>query len=497
MKATVSISKNRQISNIDKRIFGSFIEHLGRAVYGGIYEPGHETADDMGFRQDVLKLVKELDVPVVRYPGGNFVSGYNWEDGTGPRENRPVKLELAWRSIEPNEVGIDEFQEWAKRADTEVMMAINLGTRRGDDARNLVEYCNFPGGSYYSDMRIKNGFPEPFDIKLWCLGNEMDGPWQIGHKNAEDYAKVAAEAAHMMRLVDPSIELVACGSSSFSMETFGEWERTVLEHTYNEIDYISLHTYYGNYEDDIGLYLARSAEFENFIKSVVSICDAVKSSKHSQKTINLSFDEWNVWYRTPAENPDPWTVAPPLLEDIYNFEDALLVSGMMIALLRNADRVKIACLAQLVNVIAPIMTRTGGGVWMQTIFYPYYHMSRFGRGIAMDATIECETYNAHTNNIPYIDCVPVWNQQESEITVFMLNRSTDSGIDVSLDISGFGEVSLIEHIEMTHNDLKAVNTEENPENVIPDVCGNTAINGNGVHSVIKPLSWNVIRFKIN
>ena len=325
MKAKILVNKNFRIGEIDRRIYGSFIEHLGRAVYGGIYEPDNENADECGFRKDVIKLVKELSVPAVRYPGGNFVSGYHWEDGTGDKSKRPQKLEPAWGVIETNQIGVDEFQEWAKRADTDIIMAVNLGTRGPEDARNLLEYCNADTDTYYANMRRKNGFEEPFDIRTWCLGNEMDGPWQIGYKTAEEYGKLAAETAKQMRLIDPDIELVACGSSGYNMETFGEWELTVLEHTYEQVDYISMHQYYGNENGTTEDYLGKAVHMDQFIKSVVALCDAVKAKKHSDKTIYLSFDEWNVWFHSNQDKIDKWQIAPSQLEDIYDFRDALLV----------------------------------------------------------------------------------------------------------------------------------------------------------------------------
>ena len=285
MKATLKINRNQIIDKIDNRIYGSFIEHLGRAVYGGIYEPTNENADDMGFRGDVLRLVKELNVPIVRYPGGNCVSGYNWEDGIGDKSKRPKKMELAWLSIETNEVGIDEFQEWAKRAGTEVMMAVNLGTRGPDEARNCIEYCNSETDTYYANLRRENGFDKPFNIKTWCLGNEMDGEWQICHKTAEEYARVATETAKVLKWIDPSIELVACGSSDPNMPTFGEWERTVLDHTYDYIDYLSLHCYYGNKASDTANFLARAEDMDKFIKTTSQICDEIKAKKNSNKTM--------------------------------------------------------------------------------------------------------------------------------------------------------------------------------------------------------------------
>ena len=302
MKAEVIIHKDFVIDKIDPRIYGSFIEHLGRAVYGGIYEPTHETADEEGFRGDVLALVKKLCVPIVRYPGGNFVSGYRWEDGTGDKSKRPRRMELAWEAIETNEVGIDEFQSWAKKADSEVMMAVNLGTRGMEDAQALVEYCNGDQGTVYSEMRRKNGFEKPFGIKTWCLGNEMDGPWQMGRKTAEEYGKAAAETAKLMKLTDPSIELVLCGSSNYNMPTFGSWEMTSLDLAYDYVDYVSLHQYYHNIRDKYEDFVGRSVHMDAFIKSVASICDAIKAKKHAKKTINLSFDEWNVWYHSNGDS---------------------------------------------------------------------------------------------------------------------------------------------------------------------------------------------------
>ena len=364
-KARLVLDKDYVISPIDKRIYGSFVEHLGRCVYTGIYEPGHPTADADGFRGDVLQLVRGLDVPIVRYPGGNFVSGFKREDSIGPKEKRPKRLDLAWKTTEPNEVGLHEFAAWAKKAGSDVMYAVNLGTRTPADARDVVEYANHKGGSFLSDLRVKNGAKDPFGIKLWCLGNEIDGPWQMGRKTAYEYGRVANEAAKMMKWTDDSIEVVACGSSSTEMPTFGSWEHEMLMECYENVDYVSLHRYYGNPHNDTPDFLASSMNLDEFIRTVAAICDAVKGTKHSKKQVNLSLDEWNVWYHSHEQDEqlykrEPWGTALPLLEDVYNFEDALLVGLMLITILKNADRVKIACMAQLVNVIAPIMTRPGG-----------------------------------------------------------------------------------------------------------------------------------------
>lgn len=492
MRASIIIDLKNKISNIDNRIYGSFIEHLGRAVYGGIYEPDHPLSDESGWRSDVASLVKELSVPVIRYPGGNFVSGYNWEDGTGPVEQRPNKLELAWRTIETNEVGIDEFQEWTKKVGSSIMMAVNLGTRGADDARNLVEYCNLDTPTYYADMRRRNGFSEPFDIKLWCLGNEMDGPWQICAKTPTEYARLAHETAKVMKLVDPSIELVACGSAHKNMPTFGVWEETVLRECYDDIDYISLHNYYGNPTGDTRAFLACSLEMDAFIKEVAAIADRVKAEKGSDKTVNLSFDEWNVWFHSNDADKEiaPWQVAPPLLEDIYNLEDALVVGCLLITLLKNSDRVKIACLAQLVNVIAPIMTENaadGGRVWKQTIFYPYMLVSKFGRGEAVAVDLSCDSYHVESlGDVPYIESVAV--RSGEYINVFAVNRSLDEDCTVDLNCSGING-SIAEHIVVTSESVNDINTAD-AETVRPV---NVEI---GDEIVLPAKSFNVIRIKM-
>jgi alpha-N-arabinofuranosidase len=497
-KAKMILDKDFQIGQVDKRIYGSFVEHLGRAVYGGIYEPDHPEADERGFRRDVADLVRELQVPIIRYPGGNFVSGYHWEDGVGPVELRPKRLELAWRTTEPNWIGTNEFVEWAKLVGAEVNMAVNLGTRGVDAARNLVEYCNHPSGSYYSDLRISHGYKEAHRIKTWCLGNEMDGPWQIGHKTAEEYGRLACETAKAMKWVDPAIELVACGSSNRRMPTYAEWEATVLDHVYDHVDYISLHTYYGNRDGDTGNFLARSLDMDHFIKEIKATCDYIKAKKRHKKTMFLSFDEWNVWYHSNDADRQlaPWSVAPPLLEDIYNFEDALVVGCMLITLLKHADRVKIACLAQLVNVIAPIMTVNGGPAWRQTIFYPYMHASLYGRGTALQPIVSSPKYDSKDfTDIPYLETIAVHNEELGELTVFAVNRDQQDTLLLECDIRGFAGYRVVEHIVMESDDVRRSNTLEAPHTVVPHRGGDAEADGGVVTASLSKLSWNVIRLK--
>ncbi|WP_086313572.1 alpha-N-arabinofuranosidase [Enterococcus sp. 7F3_DIV0205] len=497
MESKLIISKRFEISEIDPRIYGSFIEHMGRAVYEGIYQPGHPSANEQGFRQDVIELVKELNIPLIRYPGGNFLSGYNWEDGVGPKEQRPKRLDLAWRSLETNEVGMHEFANWIELIDSQINMAVNLGTRGIDEARNLVEYCNFEGGTYWSEQRKQHGQEKPFGIKTWCLGNEMDGPWQIGHKTADEYGRLAEEAGKAMKLVDDSIELVLCGSSSSHMPTFGDWELTVLDHAYDQIDYLSLHQYYGNPDDDLENYLARSLDMEEFIQGVVAICDSVKAKKHSKKQINLSFDEWNIWYHSNEhdEQVKPWQVAPPLLEDHYNFEDALLLGCLLITLLKHSDRVKIACLAQLVNVIAPIMTEAEGKAWRQTIFYPFMHVSNYGRGTVLTPIIDAPTYKTKDfDAVPYLETIAVLNKEKNEVIIFAVNRGKET-MNFSVETTDFAIKKIIEFTEMTDFDIKETNTADK-ERVKPKYSDRYEVTDGGLSIELAPLSWNMIRCEL-
>ena len=495
MKAKITLAGELKIGEIDRRVFGSFIEHLGRAVYGGIYEPGHPLADEDGLRTDVIKMINELDVPIVRYPGGNFVSGYNWEDGVGPLELRPPRLELAWGVTEPNKFGTNEFMQWCKKANTSPMMAVNLGTRGPDEARALVEYCNHKGNSKYSDMRIAHGYKDPWNVKLWCLGNEMDGPWQMCAKTAEEYGRTANEAAKMMKWVDGSIETVLCGSSSRYMNTFGEWEQKTLEIAYDNVDYVSLHQYFDNHRQDTASFLAKNLDLDDFIYSVICICDYVKAKKRTKKQINLSFDEWNVWYHSNGDPFERWSIAPNQLEDIYNFEDALVVACMLITLLRHADRVKIACLAQLVNVIAPIFTKTGGGAFRQTIFYPFAAMSKYARGNALKPIIDCPKYDCKDfTDVPYLESVASYDEENEEVALFVVNRSMEEDVQLDISLLGFEGYKVVSFESMDGYNVYQENTFDK-ETVKMHANPLPVEDGKNVVANLKALSFNIIRFK--
>ncbi|MEV0385356.1 alpha-N-arabinofuranosidase [Nonomuraea sp. NPDC050643] len=493
-QAKLTLDPAFKVAPVRRRTFGTFVEHLGRCVYTGIYEPGHPSADEDGFRRDVLDLTRELGVSTVRYPGGNFVSGYRWEDGIGPISERPRRLDLAWHSTEPNEVGVDEFVRWCRKAGVEPMMALNLGTRGVAEALDLLEYCNHPSGTTLSDLRVANGAKEPHGIGMWCLGNEMDGPWQIGHKTAREYGRLAAETARAMRMVDPALELVVCGSSSSHMPTFGAWEATVLEETYDLVDYVSCHAYYEEKDGDLGSFLASSSNMEYFISSVVASADAAGARLKSRKKIDISFDEWNVWYLSRFQNAEPpadWPVAPPLLEDHYHLADAVAFGGLLITLLRNSDRVTAASLAQLVNVIAPIMTEPGGRAWRQTTFHPFAQASRYAAGDVLRVEPVSPSYETKEyGEVPLVHAVAT-HAQEGGTTLFAVNRSTDGPVSLEIDTRALGGVRVVEATTLTDSDVYARNTADDPGRIAPRP--NTDVEHDPARILLPPVSWNVIR----
>jgi alpha-N-arabinofuranosidase len=470
--ARVYVDSRRTIAPIDRNLFGSFLEHLGRAIYEGIYDPGSKLSDPDGFRKDVMDEVKHLGVPIIRYPGGNFVSGYNWLDGIGPKKDRPMVLDKAWNSLNSNQFGTNEFLAWCKEVGTEPLMGLNLGTGTPEQAADLVEYCNVEKGTRWSDLRRKHGIAEPYKIERWCLGNEMDGPWQIGHMSASEYGLKAADAARQMRYVDPSLKLIACGSSGPFMPTYLEWDREVLEQCYDYVDGLSLHRYFDNTETtggDSAKFLAMNLTMDRQIAETVAVCDLVRGHKRSPKQLWLSFDEWNVWYRErrgDATNGKR-TEAPHLLEEIYNLEDALLVGGLLNTLIRNSDRVKLACLAQLINVIAPIMTNANG-LFRQTIYYPYSWALQFARGAALNVLVESSTYDVKgLDQVPHLDVAGSHNAADGSVALFILNRDLQKAHDVEVVWEDQAPTRVLTTTLLTGDDLKAVNSFQSPQKVAP------------------------------
>jgi alpha-N-arabinofuranosidase len=500
LSASVTIDPAFVVGPVRPRTFGSFVEHLGRSVYTGLHDPGHPTADADGFRGDVVELTRELGVSTVRYPGGNFVSGYRWEDGIGPVGRRPRRLDLAWHSTDPNLVGVDEFVRWCARAGVEPMMAVNLGTRGVQEALDLLEYCNVPSGTEWSDRRRANGAEEPYRIKMWCLGNEMDGPWQIGHKTAHEYGRLAAETARAMRMIDPDIELVACGSSGSQMPTFGEWEHTVLTEAYEHVDHISAHAYYWEEDGDLASFLASAVNMDHFVDSVSATADAVRAAGKHTKRIHVSFDEWNVWYQKRAESRPPsgddWPVAPVLLEDRYNVADAVVVGNLLISLLRHTDRVHAASLAQLVNVIAPIMTEPGGRSWRQTTFHPFALTARHAAGevlrLAVDAPVQ-ET--AKFGPVPVIDAVATHDTETGGVVVLAVNRSLTDDVALGVDLRGFPGLRVAEALTLSNPDHTWSATADDATSVLPRTNTTAKVADDHAHVELPPVSWSILRLE--
>ncbi|HTR65299.1 MAG TPA: alpha-N-arabinofuranosidase [Terriglobales bacterium] len=498
--ARVYIDTRRTMEPLDRNLFGSFLEHLGRAIYEGIYDPGSKLSDANGFRTDVLNQIKQLGVPIIRYPGGNFVSGYNWLDGVGPRDKRPKVLDKAWNTLESNQFGTDDFMAWAKMAGTLPLMGLNLGTGTAEEAAALVEYCNIDKGTKWSDLRRQNGTAEPYNVKYWCLGNEMDGPWQIGHMSATEYGMKAADAARQMRYVDPSLKLIACGSSGPFMPSYLEWDREVLEQCYDRVDGLSLHRYFENTPEitggDSSKFVAMNLTMDKQIAETLAVCDLVQGHQRSPKKLWLSFDEWNVWYR--ARSGDAMDghrrEAPHLLEEIYNLEDALLVGGIVNTLLRHSDRVKIACLAQLVNVIAPIMTNANG-LFLQTIYYPYSWGLQYASGAALKLVVESSTYDvAEMGAVPHLDVAGTYSSGDGKVTIFILNRDLSKAHQVELVWEGKAPTNVLASQLLTGDDLKASNSFGAPKKVAPQEFAKPSTSGGKTTLDVPARSYTVIQW---
>ncbi|MCQ9182607.1 alpha-N-arabinofuranosidase [Streptomyces sp. IBSBF 2953] len=494
-RAHITLDKQAVIAPVRRRTFGSFVEHLGRCVYTGLYEPEHPSANDDGFRMDVVELVRELGATTIRYPGGNFVSGFRWEDSIGPRDKRPVRRDLAWHALESNQIGLDEFARWLKLTDSEMMLAVNLGTRGILPALDLLEYANHPHGTALSDLRIANGTPQPHNVRMWCLGNEMDGPWQTGCMTADDYGKLAARTAAAMKAADKDLELVACGSSGSGMPTFGDWERTVLEHTYDHVDYISCHAYYQEHDGDLGSFLASATDMDYFIDTVVATADHVGYKKRSSKKINISFDEWNVWYQkehhASDEVNDEWRHAPRQLEDLYTTADAVVVGNLLMTLLKHSDRVTSASLAQLVNVIAPIMTEPGGPAWRQTTFHPFSITSRLAHGNVIRPHIQTPLYDtARHGETPVIDAIATTDDDHTAI--FLVNRDLHEAAHITIDTRSLNTTHITEATTLSHPDTHAKNTLEQPNRVTPTRNTTARLSNTALNITLPPVSWTAI-----
>ncbi|HVN84975.1 MAG TPA: alpha-L-arabinofuranosidase C-terminal domain-containing protein [Candidatus Binatia bacterium] len=493
--STVHLHTKFAIAPVDPRIFGGFLEHMGRAVYEGVYDPRSVHADAEGFRVDVLDALRRLRFTLMRYPGGNFVSGYHWEDGIGPRDRRPLRVEKAWDSREPNHIGTDEFLSLCRQMAWQPMLSVNLGSGSAEEARNWVEYCNGAIGTTYGGRRAANGHPEPYGVKLWCLGNEMDGPWQIGHCSAEEYATRAREAARAMRTADPAIETIACGSSATNMPTFADWDHRVIEHLDDQADYISLHRYVGNYSGDTRDYLAISNSVDRQIEDIAAIARAVQAKRKSDKRIYLSFDEWNVWYKTMSpDNSARGEFPAHLIEEVYNLEDALVVAGFLNSFVRHADCVKIANLAQIVNVIAPLITR-GDDLLIQSIFYPIEMFATRRSGVALRVVVDGPTYASNWGETTEVDCSAI--HDGGRLHVFVTNRHPDEPAAVQVAVADRRIIRLVDAEVVGGTNPKAANSFEHPNVVRSEPFAHARIDASGAHVIIPPLSFMAATFALD
>ncbi|MFA6652101.1 MAG: alpha-L-arabinofuranosidase C-terminal domain-containing protein [Bacteroidales bacterium] len=458
-QARIKIDTDRKIGRIDKNIYGNFVEHLGRCVYGGIYDPSSAKADEDGLRSDVLDAVRGLNVSLTRYPGGNFVSNYHWLDGVGPE--RVPRMELAWARLETNEFGTDEFVAFARKVGTEPYFAVNLGTGSIVEAQSWVEYCNVKEGPYYAELRRKYGHEEPFNIKYWGLGNEMDGDWQMGQLSAEDYVKKAREAAKLMRSTSHDIKLIASGSSNYAAGADPyHWNATILAGLKSYIDYIALHMYVGNYRDNYYDFLATPLEMDERTQVVRGMILREKS----RRPVYIAWDEYNVWYR--ARSGDD-VVGNRALEERYNLEDALVITGFLNCFVRNADIVKMANMAQLVNVIAPIFTE-GDELILQTIYYPLQMYANNVQGESLDVFVDSPAYdttprfslgdneaNTHLKDVPYLDVTAALDGDR--LVICVLNRHKNNAISTEIICQQGAFSGPVEVYEINGPDIKSEN----------------------------------------
>jgi len=478
----IKIDPDRVVAPLDRNVFGGFAEHLGRCIYGGIYEEGSPLADSDGLRTDVLEALRRLNMPVIRYPGGNFVSGYRWTDGIGPKDQRPSRAELAWRTVESNRFGTDEFIVFCRKLGTEPYLVVNCGDGSMREARDWVEYCNGTEDTYWVKQRRKNGYEAPHGVKYWGIGNEVDGPWQMGMKTPEEYARAFTEYGKLMRMVDPEIKLIASWTSGW----FNDWvERgqLLLEQAGQLIDYMAIHWYVGNRENDFHRYMGLSELFEARLRAAAGLIEAGRLCYKLERPIYLAVDEWNVWYRAHRDER---------LEEIYNLEDALMVAMQLNAFLRHADVVKMANLAQIVNVIAPILTRPDGLV-LQTIYFPFELYSRLAGETVLNVHWEGETFQA--GDRPGIRVLDVSaTRSKDRIAVFIVNRSLEaSEVEIALQQGHLGGQATLYIVNGP--DIKSTNTFDAPE-IVGTRKQQLAADGAMLRLTLEPHAITAVTFQV-
>jgi alpha-N-arabinofuranosidase len=531
-KATITVHPAFRIGEISSRLYGAFLEPIGTMVNGTMFSPGHPTADDKGFRRDFISALRETPLPVIRLPGGNFVSGWDWKDSIGPKELRKAHLDLAWHQYIPNDVGLDEYLQWSERVGTEPLYTINLGTGDLNDAIYIAEYVNHEGGTYWSDLRRKNGHEAPYGVKLWYLGNEMDGPWQIGswERDPRGYGIRANEVSKAMKWVDGSIETAVCGSSSPFLAHFPQWDLEVLQECYESVDYVSLHHYHSAPAGDFGALLGGSVFYEEYINTEIALCDFVQAKCRSPRKMLLSFDEYGTMARPNKplhpgygphnlyrehyafspdrkmirHDPDNMTTADlPPMHGQGDMVDALANAAVLLAFLRHADRVKVGCMT---GGLMALAASDREHIWRRGSYYPFTQLMTYGQGVSMQTTVDCETFDlpgyavddnsqySSREGLPFLDTAAALDEEKGELNLFVIHRGWESEQTVCVDVSGFEGWSLTEHIQMYSDDLNAANTFENPNAVVPTVNKSAVFENGKVSACLKSLSWNIFRF---
>jgi alpha-N-arabinofuranosidase len=493
--ANIKIHSARHRGEIDKKIFGNFIEHLGRCITGGIFDEGSPLSDKEGFRKDVMSAVKDMNVPFLRWPGGNFSSNYNWRDGIGPRDQRPRRLEMAWGTVEDNRFGTHEFMDYVEQLGAEPYVCLNLGTGSWVDAQQWIEYVNGTQDTEVTRQRRRNGRDKPWGVKYWGLGNEMDGYWQMGHRSASDYAAFALEAAKLAKLTDPSVKLIAAGASNFrpGSDWIG-WNRTVLDSLKDYADYISLHLYVGNAANDYADFVASPIEMDQKIDILAGLIGSAMSTRIDHVTgqlakdgrqIHIALDEWNVWYRARGDSQR----GRRILEERYNLEDALVIAGFLNSLVNHADVVKIANLAQLVNVIAPIFT-SEKGLFLQTIYYPLQLFSRNVKGNSLELLVEGPVYKSKRfDRVPYIDASG--SLDGNRLVLNVVNRHQDQPMEVTIDLEDKSFSGAVLVSEVTGPDIKAEN--DFGKTLVATKASNVNANGNTLTYRFPPHSYTQLK----
>lgn len=490
--AKIKIDVTRTISEIDPKIYGVFMEPIhftGRrmglpdsvdfnTLYGNLYDPASSLADENGFRKDYIDALKELKITNMRWPGGNFVMAYNWQDGIGPKDQRPVRINMAWGGKDNNHVGTDEWMQLNKSIGSENIVCVNLGLATIQDAAYWVEYCNYKKGTYYADLRAKYGHPEPYNVRIWDLGNEVDGkPWEHGHKSAEDYVETAREAAKAMKAVDNTIKLVGSGSSWYEpTNKWIDWNRTVLNGIGDKIDYLSVHRYWeGGSPNDWNTYIGGGAmDFEEKINTIANQVEIARIQNGFKNQISLSVDEWGSFGR--------------------NFQAVLPIAQCLNSFIRHADVVKMGNFTMATSLLASDREK---GTFKSPLFYTFKLFSANCLGTSVDTYVACDTFNTEKyKGIPYLDVTTVYSKETNTVYINVVNRNKEKAITTDITNATGTFTGKAGITELNAASLTDPFTFDKKEQYIP-VTKEAAIKNGTLSYSFSPHSFTQIKININ